>query len=404
MGKWRNRVAMREEPDPRNVWFTSYGEVKALVNGSPEESVSGKDSSSISDIVNQLAFPDLQVRLIAEHSNILLIFTEAEGYAIVGTAGILDNIGTRGISSEHFVDEGAAGPNSGISTPFGFAWMTSGRKINLWVGGQKLVNIGDPIKTQLDTIPEGDLRDVTLYWWDGNGRKWLVVCAKCADSDNLTGSATYRALIYDFDLATEQDRPGEWIEWTDHTYTAIKGYRDGAQRFLLGGDASGNVYQLDTISNPSHLNRSMILGKTYAGSSISNNPVSTIRTGLMVPNNDQNATGLYVSVVRGSQAGPSTSLGSNPAITCAVDSIDPDTAPGISLTLGSAFDSGEYHAWLAPESGGEEAGALGKQFQIEAAYAAGSSNNAEADGRLTVALEALYKLAFSWTPQADSKA
>lgn len=403
MGAWKNRIAMRDENDPRNNWFTAFGEVISTLAGSESESVPGKDASSVSDLVNEFSFPDKRIKLYVEHDNALYVFTDYKGYVIAGSGGVLDSAGSRELVSAQQFSEGAAGLVSGCSTPFGLAWMTPGRKLNLWPGGRGIINIGDPLKPQLDTIQEADISTVQLLWWDGNGRKWLIITCKCADSDNLTGSVSWRIFVYDFDAGTEPDRPGEWFEWTDITYSALGTYMNGDQRFLLAGADDAIVYQLDTISNPAHLNRSMILGKTYLGTAIQNNAAATLRTGLLIPNNDQEATGLYVGFVKGSQVGPSTTVGANPAVAMALDPINPDSTPGISLTPGAVKESGEYLTWLMPESGGTEGGALGKQFQFQLSYPAGSSNNSEADGRLTVAVDTIYKTAFSYQIQGDLK-
>lgn len=401
MGQWRNRIAMKDQTDERKVWFTAFGEVKATLAGAPEESVCGRSSTSISDLINEFRFPDKRVKLLCEHENNLFGFTENNGYAIVGTGGILDDIGTRGMSNEHMSPEGAAGARAGCSTPFGFAWMTPGRKVNLLVNAAT-TDIGYAIQPQLNTIPESSLPDTSFFWWDGNGRKWLIVCACVTDADDVYGTPAWRALVYDFDLGT--DRPGEWSQdIKDHTYTVVRDYFDGDQRFLLGGDLSGNVWQMDTIPNPAHLSRSAILGKTYLGATLGSNPAATMRTGLLNPGEDQNVTGMYASLVRGTQDGPSTALGVAPTMLAAVDPIDPDTAPAITLTTGTAKSSGDFNYWLRPEAAGPEVGALAKQFQFQVGYAAGTANNGESDGRYTQALEAIYKLAFSWRPAQDIK-
>lgn len=400
MGQWRNRIAMRDETDPRKVWFTGFGEIKSTLAGAPEECVSGKQSTSISDLVNEFRFPDKRTKLIFPHENNLVCFTENNSYAIVGTGGVIDDYGTRGMSNEPLHAEGSTGARAGCTTPFGAAWMTPGRKINLLSGGQ-VVNIGDAIQPQLNTITEDNLPDTTFFWWDGNGRKWLIVSVYCASSADLTGTPAWRLLIYDFDLGT--DRPGEWFELNDHTYTLAREYLDGEKRFLLAGDASGDVWQLDEICNPTHLNRSFILGKTYLGSSLQNHPAASIRTGLINPVGDYNAHGMYISLVRGTQDGPSSTLGTAPTVLSAIDPINPDTAPTITLTAGTVKDSGDFNYWLKPETAGAEVGALAKQFQFQIDYAAGAANNGEADGRYTVAVEALFKMAFAWRPAQDIK-
>lgn len=401
MGQWKHRIAMRQENDPRNIWFTAFGEVNSTLAGNGEESVCGKSASSISDLVNEFTFPAFRARLILEHDNSLNIFTEERGHLIIGSGGVLDSLGSRDLISAEQFPQGAAGPSAGVSTPYGLAWMTPGRRIYLWTGGQTVFDIGDAIGAQLDTIPESDLWNVQFFYWDGHGRHWLIVQCNCGSSDDLK-TLQNRLFVYDFSLTTEQERPGEWSqELTDHNYTAVGTYLDGDERFLLAGDDAGDVYQLDTICDPTHLNRSAILGKTYLNSSVQSNPASIMRTGLLIPNNDDWATGLYLEIVRGTQDGPSNNLGTNPTVTSAVDVIDPDSAPGISISPGPANTSGEMRTWLKPESGGTEGGALAKQFQFDLSYPLGASNNGEADGRTTAAVDAIYKLGFVWQPKGE---
>jgi hypothetical protein len=280
--------------------------------------------------------------------------------------------------------------------------MTPGRKINLW-NGSLIYNIGDALQTQLKTIPSTSLTDVQFFWWDGNGRKWLVVSCDCAAIDDLTGTTANRILIYDFDLQSDAEHPGEWFEWSDHGYTWVSDYFDGAERFLLGGTDTGEVYNLDAICNPAHLDYSMILGRTYLGSEIQDNPAATMRTGLVIPNNDLNATGLYLSVVRGNQDGPSRVTGTDPDVSCENNPINPDIQPSIPMTVDDIKLSGEYLSWLSPELGAAKDGALGKQFQFELSYPVGTSDNQEADGRLTAAVDSLYKVAFSWQQGVDEQ-
>ena len=400
MSTWKNRIAMVDRNDRRRVRFTAFGEVDGLLNGAGAESVSGADSSSVSDLVNEFLFPR-QVNSLVQHENLLFIFTQTNGHVIMGTGGILDSLGNRDLFSGQQFSEGAAGARAAVSTPFGLIWFTPGRQIWLWPGFETKIDISHDIQTILENIPSASMDSVELHWWDGNGKKWLMMAVDAPAGEDPEGSTAQRIFIYDFSLRSDQQRPGEWFEWTDVTATSIGTYTEGGQRFLLTGDSSGDVYQQDVIADPAHLSRSAILGRTYLGSAIQNNPAATMTTGLIMPSGDLWSTGLYIGLVRGSHDGPSTSIGSNPTVNSAIDPIDPDTTPSIALTLGSADTSGEFRAWLLNEAGGTEGGALARQFQFKLSYAAGSSNNAEADGRTTVALEALYKLSFSWQPQQE---
>lgn len=400
MAVWKNRALIRDDDDPRRARFTAFGEVDGLINGAGAESVPGSGVNSVSDLTNEFLFPTKTIGYV-EHENQMFVYTPKTVHVIMGTGGVLDALGNRDLVSGRQFTKGAAGPRAMASTTHGLAWMTSGRQIWLWPGGDRIIDIGFHIQEQLDEIPEADLADVTFKWWDGNGKEWLLITLNVPDAESLTGTATNRILGYDLSRPLGEDTPGQWFEWTDITATVVGEYTDGGQRFLLVGDSSGNVSQLDTICDPAHLNRSMILGETYLGSSIQNNPAAKMRTGLMLPNSDSEAVGLYISFVRGTQDGPTTSVGSNPTLLAAIDPIDPDTAPTITLTPGSAKNSGEFEAWLLPETGGVEGGALARQFLFQSDYAAGSSNNGESDGRTTVALEAIFKEGFSWQIAPD---
>ena len=400
MAVWKNRALLRDETDPRRAWFTSFGEVDSLTNGAGAESASGNGSNSVSDLTNEFLFPTKTIGYV-EHENLMFIFTGKTGHVIMGTGGVLDALGNRDLFSGRQFTKGLAATRAIASTPHGLIWMTPGRQVFLWPGGDVIIDIGFHIQEQLDEIPEADLADVTFKWWDGNGKEWLLITLKTADAEDLTGTAANRILGYDLSRPLNEQTPGQWFEWKDVTATVIGEYTDGDQKFLLAGDDSGDVYQLDTICDPAHLNRSMILGETYLGSSIQNNPAAKMRTGLMLPNSDSEAVGLYISFVRGTQDGPSTSVGSNPTLLSAIDPIDPGTTPTVTITPGSAKNSGEFEAWLLPETSGVEGGALARQFLFQADYAAGSSNNGEADGRTTVALEAIFKLGFAWQVAPD---
>jgi hypothetical protein len=291
--------------------------------------------------------------------------------------------------------------------------MNSGRRILLWGGGQGLLDIGEPIQASLDLIPANETANTYFEWWSGNGRQWLVVNCKCSTPDNDTDSGEkWRTFLYDFSRPSQrpdqQPDPGSWLEWADTEATCSGVYYDNdGSPFLLMGDTASQVRIHDVVANPAHLEYSTILGKTYLGSTVQNNPRQILRTGLILPAGDNWCTVHYLAMLDGTQAGPGVpSAGSltNPTLTSRIDIENPDIySSGIALTFDTANTSGDKKAWLIPEATGNTnvGGALGKQFVFELSYAAGNDSTGETDGRLTTRQNSIYKTALTATPQPE---
>jgi hypothetical protein len=91
--QWKNRIGMGDRSSPDNFWFSSFEEVKANLNGAPDECVPGRDSSSISDIVNSWRLPDKGevLRGGVWHENFAFLGTDRNGYVVTGEGGLLDD-------------------------------------------------------------------------------------------------------------------------------------------------------------------------------------------------------------------------------------------------------------------------------------------------------------------------
>lgn len=409
----KNRHWLRDDANPNRFYFSALGEVLGLANGAADESFPGYGSNSISDLTNSDFIPDQEIRCIIEHSNIVFVFGSNNGYAYIGELNLLDNRAPRSINRQFVFSENCAGPNAAASTPYGLCWMNSGRKIWLWVGGQDLVDIGEPIQAMLDTIPSDTLFDIHFTWYSGNGRQWLLVNCKCSAPDNASGSSEqWRTLIYDFSRPTRRalggEYPGSWYEWVDITGTTAGVYRDDeGLPFLMIGDTNGEVLQADVVAHPCHLEYTAELGKTYLSSSPENNPGTTWRSGLLMPSGDVWTTGHYLQILSGAQEGPGApSAGSltDPTVVSWVDIENPDS-PGtsISLTLDTATTAGDKRAWLVPQASGNTnvGGALAKQFLFQMSYAAGNDATGESDGRTTARINSIYKMGFTYTTQKE---
>lgn len=406
-----NRIIMRDDSNPHKFWWTAMGEVQALLNGAPDESVPGVDNNSVSPISNNDFVDDREVRAIVRHNNFTMLYTEARAFALIGTLSLIDDRAPRNLKKVLQFTEGCTGPYAAISLPFGVVWLTPGRKLVLWTTGTELIDIGKPIQPALDSISADELDDVVMHWYSGNERQWLMVALKCADGeveDDATTQAN-RVLIYDFShpsRSSSNEEIGSWFEWTEIAATTIHTHQneDGSEHLLIG-DTSGDVYQADVIASPAHLSRSMILGKTYAGATVQNNPASTFRTGMLMPNGDNWTMGQNIAVLTGDQDAPGVpSVGSftEPTIVSWINPLD-SGSPGssLTLTLGSAESSGDKEAWLLPESSGAASGAFAKQFMFQASWAAGVDASGEADGRETARINTLYKQSFKFRPVVE---
>ena len=355
----KNRFFLRDDANPNTFYFSALGEVKGLLNGAAEESFPGYGTNTISDVVNSDFIPDLEIRAICEHENIIFVFGTNATYALIGELNLLDNRAPRSLIKLRQFSENCAGADAAVSTPYGLAWMNSGRRIWLWQGGTELLDIGRPIQSILDTIPATEIRNTYLTWYSGNGRQWLVVNCRASAPDDEDGAAEqHRTLVYDFGRAQQGgSQPGLWFEWTDILGTAAGVfYDDDGLPFLLIGDSLSTVKQADVVADPCHLETSSFLGKCYLSSSVSNNPAAVLRTGLILPTGDSWTVGNYIQLLTGDQDGAGTprfgSL-SDPTIGYRVDIENPDriNIPGpITLTLDTATTSGDKRAWLIPEA------------------------------------------------------
>lgn len=412
----KNRFFQRDDENPATFWFSALGEVKGLLNGAAEESFCGYGANSISDISNSDFVPDREVKCGIEHDNFVFVWSEKYGYAMVGEFNLLDNRSPRGIRKERVFSESCAGADAAASTPYGLVWMNPGRKVFLWGGGGSLTPISEPIQTTLDTIPNSEIGNVYLGWWSGNGRQWLIMICKCSSKDDDADSAiANRTFIFDFSRPSQrpdgESDPGTWLEWTDLAATCVGNYYDEeGTPFLLVGTTNSDVRLVDSVCHPAHLNYTAILGKTYLGATVQNNPRAALRTGLMLPSGDNWTTANYVQLLTGDQVGPGApTLGTltEPTISSAIDIENPDLlGTGISLTLDTALTSGDKRAWLVPQAAGagnnvNKGGAFGKQFVFQFSYAAGNDSTGETDGRLSTRQNTIYKAALAFEPEKE---
>lgn len=423
----KNRIFLRDDDAPNTFWFSALGEVRGLLNGAGEESFPGAlGTSSISDLSNSDFVPDREIRAMIEHENIVFIFTESKGYALVGEMNLLDNRAPRSLVKLQQFSEGCIGPRMICSTPYGLVWMSPSRKVWLWSGGNELIDLGSPIQPILDLQSDifaarpADFTAGGMMWYSANGKQWLMVNLRSSDwDDNTSGGTTafnYRIMFYDFLYAVE-GQSGSWFEWialdanNDAIPTAIGQYQDedGFVYLLMGDGTDNGIVHADADCAPAHFGHSMILGKTYLGASVQTNPAAIIRTGVLELQRGSWFTAdflEYNGAMRSFNGLYSVNF-VHPAFASWVNVEDPDN-PGtsIALTLDTALDSNDQRAWFKPESSGNTnvGGATCRHGIVEATIAAAAaSEDIDSSGsRATPVINNIHKLAVVWHPQKET--
>lgn len=414
----KNRIFIRDDSNPNRFYFSALGEVEGLLNGSGAESFPGYGSNSISDLVNSDLVPDREIRAMVEHNNVIYIFTESNGYALVGELNLLDSRSPRSLVKLQQFNEGCIGSDAIASTPYGLVWMSPTRKIWLWSGEGELIDIGAPLQPALNhltdystsgstvsgTVPSM-AQSVYFMWWSGNNRQWLVISSPILPSEQTRhyfgGSG-----IFNFQLPTN-NLPGHWFEYTGGGVPCSFDEEDGT-RFLVYGLFNHEVGLIDYPASPTHLNQSFILGSTYLGSTVQNLDDSYLYTNLLSPNGDEWAVGNYVSLVHGDQYSASAGTTTAPTVRYAVDLESLDSlgnTPGISLTLDTATTANEKRAWLVPESAGNTnaGGAFGKNFSFFLIYTSTDTDTTtDASARPLSVYNTINRFSGSWTMRKDS--
>jgi hypothetical protein len=394
--QWKNRLGMGDRANVERFWFTAFEEVKAHGNGAPDESVPGRNTSSISDLVNSWTLPDYgeALRAGAWHENFAFLFSDRNGYVVQGEGGLLDSRAVRDFFPLHSFDFGAAGPWAVRSTPYGLVVFTPERRLYLWAGGKEVTDIGHSIQRDLDTISDADLFDTELVRWEGNGRDWLL----------LISPGLSKMYIYNFSALIGENR-GAWFHYTPASSTVSTGatYRESGLPYLLLGMADGSVQQFDAECQPAHLGFTFTLGKVYLGSAVQNSPATTIRTAHNAPQPSRFLNGKYLLVkhrLKGASEANAISA-TDPVVKAYYDRLAPDAsgepASGITLTLGSRLPNEEQRIWLKPSAAASAAGARAKQYTFELSWPAGADRIATG-GRDQFFNNELLGLAFAFQP------
>src|SRR5271166_435560 len=114
--QWR-----RDEAEPNFFAFTANEEVTSGNNGDPAQCLPGSNSMTVSDMVNEVSFPDQSARLrgLISHMDALYMFSEKQCYPLYG-----QSVDDFAIGQMVTFNLGLAGRFAGESTPNGLAFIS----------------------------------------------------------------------------------------------------------------------------------------------------------------------------------------------------------------------------------------------------------------------------------------
>lgn len=172
---WRVRATR-----PNFFDFTANEEVTSGGNGDATQSVPGADVNTVSDIVNEVSFPDQsnRIRGLISHADALYMFSERQCYPLYG-----ESIDDFALSQVNAFNVGIAGRFAGKSTIYGMALMSYDRKVFLYPSSgipttadatSVLVEIGKPKRNTFEQIDTTRLDEVVSEFYFFGRRNWLI--------------------------------------------------------------------------------------------------------------------------------------------------------------------------------------------------------------------------------------
>src|SRR5882724_5510978 len=402
MEVWKNRIAMRSEQNPDQLWFTAFGEVKGLLNGAAEESLPGRGSASVSDIVNSWTLPDAGEPMTAAlwYEEYLLVFSTRNTYVIRGEGALLDARSLRDFFPTHIFSFGAAGPDAVCGTPYGLAFLTKERNLWLWPGTGELLDIGKDFQGRINSLSDTQLQNVSIFYWTGGGNTWLLI-----------GLAD-RVEVFDFGIQTKENPIG--VPYSIGNQNGLPGNPvsfcnfnlNGRQAMIVGCD-EGSVRQFDsdadngiTVCQPAHLGLSFKLGSVYLGATVQNSPNCTARTGSFQPTEGSWSECKYIELFHKSD-GDTDATGiraTAPAVNAYFDDINPQSPDGPISQILVSISNLEKRAWLRNSLVSSSVGVLAKRLQVEINY---TSTKTDGQARPQLLNDEIWQLGFAWEPRPD---
>lgn len=236
--QWR-----RQETDPALIYFTANEEVTSGNNGDPAQCCPGNATNTVSDMINEVSFPDqsAQVRSLTSHLDSLYMFSEKACYPLYGTS--VDDFSIAQVIAFAL---GSAGRFAVKSTPNGLVFISYDKKAFLFptslyssyiaqagASTSALIEIGKPLRNVLSGIASSRLDEVVTCYYHYGIRDWWVVC---------------------FPASSTQDTPQTWVyDFNDKGWFQLQRGLCSVSVFevstgdlvLVGGDASGNTWVID---------------------------------------------------------------------------------------------------------------------------------------------------------------
>ena len=337
--QWR-----RVESDPALFAFTANEEVTSGNNGDPAQCLPGSNALTVSDMVNEVSYPDQSVKLrgLVSHMDALYMFSEKQCYPLYG-----QSVDDFAIGQMVTFNVGLAGRFAGLSTPNGLAFMSYDKRAFLYPtslystylaqGGaaqSALSEIGKPMRNVFAQIASSRLDEVVTCHYHYGIRDWWVVSFPTSATQDLP-----QTWVYDFMGKSwfQLQRGFSSLNVMEVSYGNL---------VLIGGGVDGNTYVIDDQTG------------TYAPTG--NLPVATWQPALINFGDDENA-----HVVRRLELEfDSQALAKDITVTCWLDPANVDN-PGVGRTmeLKPALGSYRYSASLTNEGGAVCQRAL---FQIQA--------------------------------------
>ena len=249
------RQFRRREASPNFFNFTANEEVTTGNNGDPAQCVPGANVNTVSDMVNEVSYPDQSARLrgLISHLDALYMFSEKQCYPLYG-----QSVDDFAISQNIAFALGLAGRFAAKSTPNGLVFVSYDRRAFLYPtslystylaqGGaatSALVEIGKPMRNVLKNIAASRLDEVVTVHYHFGIRDWWVVCFPTS-----AASDTPQTFVYDFS--------GKGWFQLQRGFTSVAVFEVGEGNLILvGGGADGNVYVADdqtgTFATPGNL-------------------------------------------------------------------------------------------------------------------------------------------------------
>jgi len=339
------RLWRRREVIPNRFTYSANEEVASGANGSPQESVPGTDVHTLSDLINETAYPKpaTAIRALKSHGDALYIGTENEIIPLWG-----DTIGEFALSQVTAIDGGVISRWGLESSSHGLIIFSYDRKLYLYPPvsplysatpqdmnvTDQLVELGRPMRNKFLTILSSDIQNVRVLKYKYNVRDWLVVCYQ--DKTNV-----YHTYVYDFETKG-------WFELQRGFVSVAVFETSPGVKILVGGDSTGVVWVVDDV-----------MGSVTPNTTL---PSALFRTSLI---DFGNPTSLHEPFSLEVEISNSALMDSSTTVNFYLDPIDADT-PGDPITLPMFPVQGEtnrYRGFFATAGGGM--GVVCKRLMVE---------------------------------------